>query len=92
MNNQWEQVCDVVNMDTLPIYAVTPVCVCDAGRDVECIYVGTVTDSTGDGADDADVDWESDLIEAVQREDVHPHDTLLTLLVERVLPALPSHG
>ena len=43
-----DQGCDVVNMDTLSIYAVTPVCAHDAHREVGCLYVGTVTDSVTD--------------------------------------------
>ena len=80
-----EQGCDVVNMDTLSIYAVTPVCAHDAQRDIGCIYVGTVTDSMEDKSDG----WDSDLIEAVKREGKHPHDGLLKFMVETVLPVLP---
>ena len=79
-----DQGCDVVNMDTLSIYAVTPVCAQDAKRDVGCIYVGTVTDSQQDKTED----WKSDLIEAVKREGAHPHDRLVRFLVETVLPGL----
>ena len=78
------QGCDVVNMDTLSIYAVTPVCARDAQRDVGCIYVGTVTDSMEDKSED----WNSDLIEAVNRKEAHPHDQLLHFMVETVLPHL----
>ena len=77
-----ERGCDIVNMDTLSIYAVTPVCVNDTQRDVSCIYVGTVTDSS---ADEGDV-WESDLIEAVKRKDEHPHDRLIEFMVETLVP------
>ena len=76
--------CDVVNMDTLSVYAVAPICAQDADRAVEYIYVGTVTDSQQDD----DSEWESDLIEAVNREDAHPHDGLLQFVVETVLPQL----
>ncbi len=76
--------CDVVNMDTLSIYAVTPVCAADAKRKVEFIYVGTVTDSK----QEKDEDWHSDLVEAVKRETAHPHDHLVTFLVETFLPGL----
>ena len=77
--------CDVVNMDTLSIYAVTPVCARDAKRDIGCIYVGTVTDSMADKTET----WQSDLMEAVKREEAHPHDNLVKFLVETVLPRLP---
>jgi uridine phosphorylase len=79
-----EQGCDVVNMDTLSVYAVTPVCARDAKRNIGCIYVGTITDSAGDAPDD----WQSDLIEAVKREEAHPHDDLLVYMVETVLPKI----
>jgi uridine phosphorylase len=79
-----DQGCDVVNMDTLSIYAATPVCARDAQREVRCIYVGTVTDSLEEKTED----WESDLIEAVKREKVHPHDKLVQFLVETFLPQL----
>jgi uridine phosphorylase len=79
-----EQGCDVVNMDTLSIYAVTPVCAHDAQRDVSCIYVGTVTDSMGSETEE----WSSDLIDAVKRETIHPHDELIKFMVEIVLPRL----
>jgi hypothetical protein len=73
--------CEVVNMDTLSIDAVTPVCAHDAQRDVSCIYVGTVTDSMSDETDE----WSSDLIEAVKREADHPHDELIKFMVQVVL-------
>lgn len=79
-----EQGCDVVNMDVLSIYAVTPVCAQNAEHDVSCIYVGTITDSDANGDDG----WESDLIEAVKRNDEHPHDKLIKFLVETFLPRL----
>lgn len=79
-----DQGCDVVNMDTLSIYAVTPVCAHDTKREVECIYVGTVTDSM----ENKTKVWKSDLVEAVKRETVHPHDNLVKFLVENVLPRL----
>ena len=79
-----DQGCDVVNMDTLSIYAVTPVCARDASRNVSCIYVGTITDS----AESEGEEWESDLIEAVKRQEAHPHDNLVKFMVETVLPHL----
>lgn len=79
-----KQGCDVVNMDTLSIYAVTPVCAQNAQRKVSCIYVGTVTDSKGVETEE----WSSDLIEAVKRKTVHPHDELIKFMVEIVLPRL----
>lgn len=78
------QGCEVVNMDTLSIYAVTPVCAHDAQREVSCIYVGTVTDSKGNETDE----WSSDLIDAVKGETVHPHDKLIKFMVETVLLSL----
>ena len=45
-----------------------------------------MTDSTG--GDDGDSDWESELIDAVERKEAHPHDELFTFLVETVLPQL----
>ena len=78
------QGCDVVNMDTLSVYAATPLCAREAGREVGCIYVGTVTDSQ-EGQAEA---WESDLIDAVKRETEHPHDRLVQFLVEKVLPQI----
>ena len=79
-----EQGCNAVNMDTLSIYAVTPFCARSAQREVGCIYVGTVTDSKGDEAEG----WDSDLIEAVNRETAHPHDELVKFMVEGFLPRL----
>ena len=78
-----EQGCEVVNMDTLSSYAVTPVCARDAQRDVSCLYVGTVTDSGSEAEE-----LSSDLIEAVKRETVHPHDELVKFMVEILLPRL----
>ena len=76
--------CDVVNMDTLSVYAVTPVCARDSKRGIGCIYVGTVTDSK----EKDDVNWDSDLIKAVEREETHPHDKLVKFMVEIILPHL----
>ncbi len=78
--------CDVVNMDTLSVYAVTPICAKDTNREVSCVYVGTVTDS----AESDDEAWDSDLIEAVKREAAHPHDHLVRFMVENVLPKLKA--
>jgi len=78
--------CELVNMDVLSIYAVTPVCVLDTQQDVSCIYVGTITDSNATEGDD----WESDLIEAVRRDEEHPHDKLIKFMVETLLPRLPG--
>jgi uridine phosphorylase len=78
------QGCDVVNMDTLSIYAATPVSARDAKRSVGFIYIGTVTDAM----DAKTGEWKSDLIEAVNRESEHPHDKLVKFLVESVLPRL----
>ena len=76
--------CDVVNMDTLSIYAATPVSARDAGREVDYIYVGTVTDSM----EGKTKDWNSNLIEAVKRDSIHPHDNLVKFMVETVLSRL----
>ena len=70
--------CDVVNMDTLSIYAVAPSCESDAQRNVNVIYVGTITDSNVDEGSD----WDSDLIEAVRRDNEHPHDKLNQFMIE----------
>lgn len=78
------QGCEIVNMDTLSIYAVAPVCARDAQREVSCLYVGTVTDA----AQEETEDWQSDLIEAVDRQQTHPHDGLVAFMVETVLSAL----
>ncbi len=76
-----ENGCDIVNMDTLSIYAVAPVCAGDAQRDVNYIYVGTITDSNNDEGNE----WDSDLIEAVRRDEAHPHDRLIKFMVETFL-------
>jgi uridine phosphorylase len=77
--------CEVVNMDTLSIYAVGSWCKRESNPDLEYIYVGTVTDSANNNSED---NWESDLIEAVQRETKHPHDDLVKFMVEEVLSLL----
>jgi len=71
-------------MDTLSIYACTPMCAMEAKREVRCVYVGTVTD-VQQGEDE---EWKSDLKDAVRRENAHPHDELVRFLVERMLPRL----
>ncbi len=76
--------CEVVNMDTLSVYAVTPVCERDTGRSVRCIYVGTVTDSMKDETSD----WDSDLMENVTGAVGQSHDGLVKFLIETVLPKL----
>ena len=76
--------CEVVNMDTLSIYAVTPVCAEDTGQDVECIYVGTVTDSINNESGE----WDSDLMENVSGSAGKAHDGLVKFLVETVIPRL----
>ncbi|MEM7113486.1 MAG: hypothetical protein AAF614_13700 [Chloroflexota bacterium] len=76
--------CDVVNMDTLSVYAVAPVCARDSQREVSFIYVGTITDSNASEG----TDWESDLIEAVKRDSGHPHDKLIKFMVETFMPRL----
>ncbi len=73
--------CDVVNMDTLSIYAVGTKCKQESTQNLEFIYVGTVTDS----ANQDETNWESDLIDAVQRASQHPHDDLVKFMVEDVL-------
>ena len=83
-----EQGCDIVNMDTLSLYAVTPVLAREIGDSVHCLYVGTVTDSAQAEAEE----WQSDLIEAVERKDVHPHDQLVQFMVEQFLPSLEATG
>ncbi len=76
--------CDVVNMDTLSVYATTKVCAEELKKDISCIYVGTVTDSANaEGAD-----WDSDLIEAVGGQEEHPHDDLVKFMVEVVIPSI----
>ncbi len=81
-----ERGCDAVNMDTLSIYAVAPVCNRDAARPIEYIYVGTVTDAMQSETDE----WVSDLIEAVKRDDAHPHDGLNKFIVEALLPLIAT--
>ncbi|MCB8960465.1 MAG: hypothetical protein H6651_09130 [Ardenticatenales bacterium] len=83
-----EQGCDVVNMDTLSLYAVAPVLAREIGEPVHCLYVGTVTDSAQDEAEE----WQSDLIEAVERKEAHPHDRLVQFMVEQFLPSLEQAG
>ncbi|MEM7373574.1 MAG: hypothetical protein AAF587_33425 [Bacteroidota bacterium] len=77
--------CEVVNMDTLAIYAVTPVCAQERNKKIAYLYVGTVTDSEKENGQE---EWESDLLSAVKREDAHPHDMLVTFMVEQVLTRL----
>ena len=79
-----EKGCEVVNMDTLSLYAVAPVCAREVQEEVSCIYVGTVTDA----AEGETADWQSDLLQAVDRQQAHPHDALITFIVEVVLPAI----
>lgn len=76
--------CHIVNMDTLSIYAVAPVCARTTGQKISCLYVGTVTDAAEAEAEE----WQSDLIEAVDRQQAHPHDELVTFMVETFLPAV----
>lgn len=74
--------CDIVNMDTLSIYAVAPRCTADASY----IYVGTITDSS----DDSKSEWDSDLIEAVENKETRPHDEVVQFMVESFIPSLKS--
>lgn len=74
--------CDVVNMDTLSIYSVGTLCNEENEKDIEFIYVGTVTDSANNKGEE---NWDSDLLEAVKREKKHPHDHLVKFMVEDVL-------
>ena len=76
--------CDVVNMDTLSLYAVAPVCAHETKRPVGCIYVGTVTDSKAQETGD----WDSDLMENVKGSISQSHNELVHFLVETVLPLL----
>lgn len=79
-----DQGCHVVNMDTLSLYAVAPVCAQATAQPISCLYVGTVTDAA-----EADAEaWQSDLIEAVDRQQAHPHDELVTFMVETFLPVV----
>lgn len=77
--------CDVVNMDTLSIYAVGHVCAKERNQQMDCLYVGTVTDSEKEDTEEA---WDSDLLSAVKREEAHPHDKLVGFMVEQVLERL----
>lgn len=76
--------CQAVNMDVLSLYAVAPLCAHEAGRDIQYIYVGTITDAEGS---DQDV-WSSDLSEVVSGKGNSPHDTLVRLMVEDFLVSL----
>lgn len=78
--------CDVVNMDTLSVYAASKVCAEELKKDIHYIYVGTVTDSANTEGED----WDSDLIEAVEGQEQHPHDDLVKFMVEGVLPTIPK--
>ncbi len=78
--------CDVVNMDTLSVYAASKVCAEELKRDIRFIYVGTVTDSANADGEE----WDSDLIEAVEGQEKHPHDDLVKFMVEVLLPELPT--
>jgi len=78
--------CDVVNMDTLSVYAASKVCAEELKKDIHYIYVGTVTDSANTEGEE----WDSDLIEAVGGQDEHPHDELVKFMVEVVLPTIPN--
>jgi len=78
--------CDVVNMDTLSVYATSKVCSDELKKDINYIYVGTVTDSANTEGED----WDSDLIEAVEGQAQHPHDDLVKFMVEVVMPSIPN--
>ena len=76
--------CDVVNMDTLSVYATAKVCAEELKKDLRYIYVGTVTDSSNPEGED----WDSDLIEAVEGQEQHAHNELVEFMVETILPTL----
>jgi uridine phosphorylase len=73
--------CEAVNMDVLSLYAVAPVCAVEMGRDIEYIYVGTVTDAEGAG----DGNWSSDLSDLVRGDGENSHDHLVRWMVENFL-------
>lgn len=78
--------CDVVNMDTLSVYAASKVCTQESTKNIHYIYVGTVTDSANTEGEE----WDSDLLEAVEGQAQHPHDDLVNFMVEVILPKLPN--
>jgi uridine phosphorylase len=79
-----DQGCDAVNMDVLSLYAVAPVCAREAKRDIQYIYVGTVTDVESSDEEN----WSSDLAEVVSGKGKNPHDDLVHFMVEEVLPRI----
>lgn len=73
--------CEVVNMDTLSVFAATHICNKELSSPIECVYVGTVTDSSGDKNED----WDSNLNEAVTGSSNEHHNNLVTFIVENIL-------
>lgn len=76
--------CSVVNMDTISIYGVAPLCAKESGLNVRYVYVGTVTDAVSKEG----TSGESDLMETITSDARQPHDDLVTYLVETLLPEL----
>ena len=73
--------CQVVNMDTLSVFAAARLCREETGRPIEYAYAGTVTDAEG-----TDDEWESDLMDAIGGEKASSHDELIRILVTRAMP------
>ncbi len=76
--------CQAVNMDVLSLYAVAPVCARETGKEINYLYVGTVTDAEEGGEDK----WSSDLSEVVSGKGNNPHDALVRIMVEEFLVSM----
>ena len=76
--------CNAVNMDVLSLYAVAPVCARETRRDIQYIYVGTVTDASSTDGEN----WRSDLSDIVSGKGKNPHDELVKFMVEIFLPSI----
>jgi len=76
--------CNAVNMDVLSLCAVAPVCARETRRDIQYIYVGTVTDASSTDGEN----WRSDLSDIVSGKGKNPHDELVKFMVEKFLPSI----
>ncbi len=77
-----EKGCDAVNMDVLSLYAVAALSAQELDRNIEYIYVGTVTDAEKP----ANEEWQSDLADVVCGRGKNPHDDLVRFMVENLIP------
>ena len=74
--------CQVVNMDSLSVFAAAELCARESEKRVEYAYLGTVTDSSG-----GEEGWDTDLMETIGGDKSQSHDELIQILVEELIPS-----